>query len=218
METGQWIAIGLSVGLGAWFVGGFLWNRRQGETILRWLREGLAQFGALDEIERAGRPANAFRLAAGRARAPFQRAEAIFLLEPRENLPLWLYKRLQGQRDELILRFTLRAAPGFEVETARAEDQEFRKQISGEPKRPYQLVPGPHGFEIAHRGKLDSDGGNSLRSFLEQYGSAITRLSIHHKEPHLLLRARLPFLLTCPPEAFFRDFGILPSAARSSSP
>ncbi len=204
--VGEWIAIGLSAGLLAWFVGGFFRNRQRSEEVLRWLRDGMARFGSADVLERAGRPANAFRLAVEPAAAPFRRAEAIYLLEPRENLPLWIYGHLQGGRDELILRFTLRSAPEGEIEAGPEKDAEFRQRVTAEPKKPFRLSPGAHGFEVAQRGRLDPGTSDRLRVFLEEYGAALKRLSIHRQEPHLLLRARLPELLARPAQPFFTAF------------
>ena len=206
MNPGEWIAIGLSAVLLAWFAGGFFRNRQKSEEVYRWLRDGLAPFGRTGALERAGRPANAFRLAVEHPEAPFRRVEALFLLEPRENLPLWLYGRLQGGRDELVLRFTLRSAPNGEIEAGRDQDADFRKRVSAESKNPFRLIPGPHGFEVAQRGRIDSGSANRLQAFLEGYGASLRLLAIHRQEPHLLLRGSLSDFLARPAQPFLSAF------------
>jgi hypothetical protein len=206
MDVGQWFAIGLSVAIGVWFVAGYLINRRRAEAVYHWLQAGLGQFGELSEMERAGRPANAFRMAVGRPVDPFERVEAVFILEPRENPPLWLYSHLQGQRDELILRFTLRPHPDLDIEAAQAVNPEFRKLVTAGQKPPYQLLPAPHGFEIASQDRLEPATAERWRALLDTYANAITRLAVHRKKPHLFLRARLSALLPRPPAKVLADF------------
>lgn len=215
MDTGQWVAVGLSLAIGAWFIAGYWLNRQRAEAIFLWLREGLAQFGEISETERAGRPSNAFRLAVGRPVSPFQRVEAVYLLESRENMPLWIYGRLRGQRDELVLRVTLRTDPNYELETASSDNQEFRKLVAGEQKKPYQLIPASHGFEIAHRGKVDPETIGRLRGFVENYGVLMTQLSFRRKAPHLYLRVRLPGLLSCSSVRWFGELKMLLSSPKN---
>lgn len=148
------------------------------------------------------RAATGGHLSVNAASEPFQRIEAVFLLEPRENLIFWLFGRLRGRQDELILKIKLHAAPGKEsqIEAGRHRDRDFQQAVEKE-KSPI-LESAVRGLEIAHWGKK-SQAGDCARLFLEQYGRSVMRLSIRRQSPHVFLRARLKPLLNRPAEDFF---------------
>ena len=210
LDAGQWVVIGVCAVLIVGYAGGYYYNRRLAEQVLDWLKRGLGQWGQVTPGERLGGLATGGRLSVNAASQPFQRIEAFFLLEPRENLIFWLFDRLRGRQDELILKITLRAAPGKEslIEAGRRRDRDLRQAIEKE-KSPI-LESAVHGLEIAHWGRK-SQAGERTRLFLEQYGQAVTRLSIRRQAPHLFLRARLKPLLMRPAEDFFsalRDLSV----------
>lgn len=202
LDTGQWVVIGVCAALIVGYAGGYYYNRRLAEQVLDWLKRGLGQWGQVAPGERLGGLATGGRLSVNAASGPFQHIEAFFLLEPRENLIFWLFDRLRGRRDELILKITLRAAPGKEslIEVGRHRDRDFQQAVEKE-KSPI-TESANHGLEIVHWGKK-SQLGERTRLFLESYGRVVTRLSIQRQSPHEFLRARLTSLLNRPAEDFF---------------
>ncbi len=202
LDTGQWVVIGVCTVLIVGYVGGYYYNRRMAEQVLVWLKSGLGQWGQVMPGDRLGGLATGGHLSVNAASEPFQRIEAVFLLEPRENLIFWLFGRLRGRQDELILKIKLRAAPGKEsqIEAGRHRDRDFQQAVEKE-KSPI-LESAVRGLEIAHWGKK-SQAGDCARLFLEQYGRSVMRLSIRRQSPHVFLRARLKPLLNRPAEDFF---------------
>ncbi|MHB8776701.1 MAG: hypothetical protein ACYC6R_02925 [Anaerolineales bacterium] len=202
LDAGQWLVIGVCAVLIVGYIGGYYYNRRTAEQILAWLKKGLEQWGPVTPGERLGGLATGGSLSVNAASEPFQRIEAIFLLEPRENLIFWLFDRLRGRRDELVLKIVLRAAPGKEslIEAGLHRDRDFQQAIEKE-KSPI-IESAVHELEVAHWGKK-SQAGARARLFLERYGRSVTRLSVRRQAPHVFLRARLKPLLNRPAEDLF---------------
>lgn len=202
LDMGQWVVIGVCALLIVGYTGGYYYNRRLAEQVLAWLKGGLGKWGQVTPGERLGGLATGGRLSVNAAGAPFQRIEAVFLFEPRENLIFWLFDQLRGRQDELVLKIALRSAPGKEslIEAGRRRDRDFQKAVEKEKSPIMKSVV--HRLEIAHWGRK-SQAGERAQFFLEKYGQLVTRLSIRRQAPHLFIRARLRPLLNRPSEDFF---------------
>jgi hypothetical protein len=109
MDTGQWMVIGLSAVFLLWILIGSVANRKRAEQVLSWVQEGTKPLGRLSGARRL--KGSAVQLTIKDAITPFRHVDLIFALEPRENPPLWIYNRLGGRRDELIIKTNLRLAP-----------------------------------------------------------------------------------------------------------
>lgn len=205
MNLGQWVVILVSVFLAVWYFIGAIINRRFGMSVFEWLRPGLEKMGKLSEARWIGSSGSGARLAVAQPGAPFQRVEVVYLMESREIMPLWLFNRLRGKRDEMIIRANLRSVPGQEIEAARHGSREFRNMISDPGTKSYELLPDHAGFELAYRGKKDIHTSERVEEFLEKYHEAILRISLQRQAPHLILRTNIPPLRSAPSDVFFDD-------------
>ena len=205
MDLGQQIIIAMGVFLAGWYGVFLVLNRRRGIATYYWLREGLqAAVGDVTGASWVGSSAAGARLGVKKAQAPFRQMEAVFLLESREILPLWIFDLLRGKRDELILTATLRTPPKQEFEVARKGGRRFKRLVSEDQKRPYEWASGLDGFEIVRRGSKDSaETMERLAAFLEQHGAAVRQISLQRKSPHLVLRVALSSLKAAPAGEFF---------------
>ena len=214
MDTGQWFIIGLSILLGAWYFVGAMINRRRGVATYHWLREGLAQVGKVSEAKWIGSAGYGARMTVTKADKPYRRIEAIFLLESREIMPIWLFNRLRDKQDEMILKANLRQVPSQELESATQGNRKLKDLLSasGENQTPFELVPAPEGFDIIRRGKQDEERLESLRGFLNKHSDAVMQFSLRRQMPHLILRVKLPSLQNSPAEEFLSELsGLLSS-------
>ena len=143
--------IGLCVFLALWYGGGYLYNRRRGQRLFRWLEAGLDVLGGEREAGWIGSSATGARINVTRAAPPFRRLEITLLLENREMLPLWLVGRLRRKRDRLIIRATLRSPRRGEVEVVPATGP-TAQGLRQEQERPWTWQEGPCGLAIAYRG------------------------------------------------------------------
>lgn len=190
LNLGQWVVIGISALLIVGYIRGYYYNRQRAGQVLAWLRQGLETLGPVSAGEKLPGMATGGRLEVRRAVAPLRRAEAVYLLAPRENLFFWLFHRLQGKDDELVLWLTFQARPLHEVEVARRGDRLFEKRLQEAGKKPLVVSEGPRGLAVAINAK-DGNFGEKVKSVLERYGSSILRLSVRQNKPHLFLRANL---------------------------
>jgi hypothetical protein len=202
-DIGQWIVIGLSVFLIAWYIIVANHNRKRGILIYRWLRDGLEKIGRISDMQWIGSSGSGGKIVLNSAEFPFERVEAIFLLESREILPLWLFNLLRNKRDELILKASLRKTPSQEIEVSLTGDRQFSKLLILDNKPPFNLIPAPEGFQIASRGKQHPESLQVLREYLIKEGEATKSLSLQKKAPHLVLRISLSGLKNTPAENYF---------------
>jgi hypothetical protein len=205
MDIGQWIVIILSIILAVWYFIGAIINRRLGLSVFEWLRSGLEQLGKLSEVRWIGSSGSGARLVVAQAGAPFQRVEVVYLMESREIMPLWLFNRIRGKRDEMIIRANLRSVPGQELEAARHSSRAFQQALSNPETKPFELLPDYAGFELARRGQNDIQATERFKELLNKHSDAIMQVSLQRKSPHLILRAAIPPLRSEPSGKFFDD-------------
>jgi hypothetical protein len=201
LDLGQWITIGICAILILGYIRGYYKNRKKALQISEWLQNGLTEWGQVTPGERLPGLVTGGRLDVNQATEPFQRIEAIFLLEPRENLLFWLFGHLLGKRDELILKINLRSQPEHEVEMGRRGDRDFSRRLTTVGKK-LEVTSGPHGLQIARRSKKNSGLDDRFDTFVNQYGQAIVRFFLRRGQPHLFVRVYLPTLQTKPAGEF----------------
>jgi hypothetical protein len=207
LDLGQWIVIGICALLIAGYIRGFYYNRQRAGQILAWLNEGLKTLGTVSAGEKLPGMATGGRLEVKQAAPPFRRAEAVYLLAPRENPLFWLFHRLQGKGDELVLWITFQSKPAQEVEVARRGDRQLQSRLKDADKKPLTLSGGPHGLQVASEGKGVLDG--KMQSFLERYGAPVLRLALRGNKPHLFLRADLRIIQSGPAAELLSALGDL---------
>lgn len=203
LDAGQWVVIGICVILLFGYISGYYNNRGRAERIYRWLRDGLSRWGETTPGDRLPGMVTGGSLTVSQASAPFRRIEAVFILEPRENLLFWLFYHLGGRRDELVLKIYLRSDPDQEIEAAYNDDKDFRRQLAAADKKPFTTVSGPGKLQFAWREKKSAEAIEKAQGFLEKYTPALLRLSLRRKQPHLFVRIHLASLLANPAQDFF---------------
>jgi hypothetical protein len=205
MDLGQRIVIILFIFLAIWYLIGSIINRRLGVSVFEWLRTGLGQLGKISEARWIGSSGSGARIVVAQAGAPFQRVEVVYLMESREILPLWLFNRIRGKRDEMVIRANLRSAPLQELEAARHSSREFQRVLSNPETKSFELLPNHMGFELARRGRNDVQATEKFKELLNKHQDAITQVSLQRQAPHLILRALIPPLRSNPSGVFFED-------------
>lgn len=182
LNTGEWIVIGLSAFLFAWYFFATAANRKKGLAAYRWLRQGLEALGNVSQAEWIGAANMGARLAVKNSRKPFRKVDAHYLLEPREFLPYWVFSRLRGRREEMVIKVTLRSSPTNTWELKRIAPRQHKKLP------PDQRMLGD--FQILGNGQA-SPVSNRLQAFLTAYKPLIDRMYLQPQAPHLEIHARL---------------------------
>jgi hypothetical protein len=200
VDPGIAAVIGLCVFLALWYGAGYLYNRRRGQRLFRWLMAGLDVLGGEREAGWIGSPASGARVNVVRADPPFRRLEITLLLANRENPLLWLIDRLRGKRDSLILRATLRSPQRGEVEVSSASRRAARRR-----EQPWTWQDGPHGLAAAYQGTGAERQLAVLESWLQAYGASLHRLLWRKLDPHIVLEMRMSRLPQVPARELLAD-------------
>jgi hypothetical protein len=175
-----------------WFALGSARNVRRGNEALRWLQGGLKQLGDKATVRWVGTTAVQLGLAA--AKAPFEAAEVVIFLEPRDLPWLWALSRSRGRRDTLIFRGRLVHPPLEDLELADRSSWSGREAMRSmrderwsarEPSAP-DALPAFYKYEAALA------RADALEAEARGAGVAVRRLSVRRNEPHLQLHADLP--------------------------
>jgi len=201
MDPGTVVVIGLCIFLALWYGGGYLYNRRRGQRLFRWLEAGLDVLGGEREAGWIGSPASGARVNVLHAAAPFRRLEITLLLENREVPLLWLLDYLRGKQDRLIIRATLRSPRRGEIEIGPARRKATRRR-----EQPWTWQEGPHGLAVAYQGPGGQRQVAGLKPWLETYGAHLRRFVWRKADPHIQLQMNVADLLATSSEAFLTDF------------
>lgn len=202
--TGEWIVIGLSLLIGLFFVLGNWFNNQRADNAMRWLRQGLSDYGAL-KSSRFNAPTSkgiAFQIVPS-ASCPYQHIQGILILERRENLPLWIFQRIRGKRDVLQVTADLQDAPNMDL---RLSQKSFLPKVStgkaGNENNSNEIIPigGTSFFVSENEPPIPVE---QISRLISQLPAAIVDLAIHLKSPQVIFQAHLSSLLSTDPRAFF---------------
>ncbi len=200
--------IALSIALVIWYVVGMQVNRRRASHLLRWIREGVREFGG--EATWRGLGTSGFQVTVKGARHPFRRIEMMVLLEPREMLLLWLFNRLRGRRDLMVLKADLRTRPKTEVEVINKGGRIAREVLKAIDEEGWiRGEIGDTNLMVARKGKDIAALAEGLSPLVREHAPYILRISLRKALPHLLVNLSLSGLEAMEARAVFRLLGRL---------
>lgn len=195
MNAGTVIVIALSVFLLLWYIGGHLYNRRQGQRLFRWLADGLNTLGEEHQWGWLGSPASGARILITQAHPPFRRIEITLLLENREIPVLWLADRLQRKRDSVIIKATCRSPGEGEIQVGPLSE------IYGPQFSSWNREQGPNGLLILHHGPGAPRQLSRLTPWVNRYSRYLRRFLLQRRDPHLTVWINLAGLVQSYPAA-----------------
>ncbi len=175
-----------------WFGFGVIWNIRRGNAVLKWMQAGLPRLGEKTTLRWLG--SSAVQLEIAKARPPFRRAELVLVLEPRDVPWFWLFARLQGRRDMLIVRGQLTAAPQFEYDLLAPGSWSERETVGRDKARQWEsesLHDATFRAPAPTRPLSRQSAPNALRA-ARQVQPTVWRLSSRREFPQLELHVPLP--------------------------
>lgn len=194
--------IALSIALVIWYVVGAQMNRRRASHLLRWVREGVREFGG--EATWRGLGTSGFQVTVNGAKHPFRRIEMTVLLESREMLLLWLFNRLRGQRDLMIFKADLRTRPKAEMEVMRRRGGIAQEVLKAMDEKSW--VKGKiedTNLMVVRKGKDIAALAERLSPLLREHAPYILRISLREASPHLLVNLSLSGLEEIEADAVF---------------
>jgi len=194
VDIGQLAIILICIILGIWFVVASIYNRRRGLLLAGWLQAGLRSLGGKADYKWIGSAGSGLRASATDLAKPLKRLDAALLLETRELLPLWLFQRVTGRRDQLILRCALRHSVEARLDAA-------PRVSAPEGWSAAQLTSG---LQLTTSGAAADQLTAALRPFLDQYSPALRSFSYRPEEPQIVLVLNLAGVETEPAEGMFQ--------------
>jgi hypothetical protein len=198
MEIGEWIVIGLSVTLMAWFIIGTAYNNRITEQETLRYRGLLKPYGVFGATRRLDPSSVSFSLLEPAESSPLARLEVTISLARRENLPLFLVQSLRGRRDQLILKAAQKYPPRVEIHALPISAGALQASVTSAGKGPLMALRDVGSLRLYHRGQLPEAAAERLAAWLTEHKGAVTRLSIQPALPHLVCGIPLKALKTDP--------------------
>jgi hypothetical protein len=167
-------------------------NQRRGRQISNWLEPGLRSLGGTPTVQRITR--SAFRFQVTNARRPFQTVTSSVVLISREVLPTWLWERLRGNRDLLVMHVTLRQPPAVEAEIIDPENELGQRGESQAQTYNWLAVEIPPRWRLYYARetsllRLESLAGQVTASPFEPW-----RVALRRNAPHMLISMPVPDL------------------------
>ncbi|HVP51836.1 MAG TPA: hypothetical protein VMT05_07000 [Terriglobales bacterium] len=184
-------------------VGGFALgtqrNIHRGNDAMAWAQSGLKLVGEKTTVRWLG--SSVVQLKIQNAKRPFREVEVLFVLEPRDILPLWWLARARGRRDLFIFRSRMHRLPEFEFEaleptawSARGHEARLRRQKwHPVPARDSLVAYWPEPAPAAHR----------LLDLAALSGCPLLRLSLQRNDPNFEVHWSLAELKKLPASTVF---------------
>ena len=197
------VLIGLAVlALGGFAVGSAV-NVRRGNAAMAWLQGGLKRIGDKATVKWIG--TTAVDLGLARSRDPFEAANVVVFLAPRDLPWLWALSRSRGRRDTLIVRGRLARPPLEEVELLDLASWSGRDALRGMRDERWSVRPAsaPGGLTAHVKFEGAFVRAEALAAAAGASGAAVRRLSVRRADPHFTFHADLPRAGT-DAAAFFR--------------
>ena len=208
LGLGEWIIIGVSAFLFIWYFAANSFNRRRGIAIYRWLYKAHEELEGNLHAEWIGSSNAGARLHVEKASKPFRRVESIYLLEPREFLPYWIFSRLRAKRDEVIIKITLRIAPKELVAISRIGDPKPDLILGAQKSYDSSSEFVKYGFQFQYVGGDQEYFLNEVEPFLLDQVESLSALELRSIAPHLEIRLKPSPLLRTVPDKFYEPLSV----------
>jgi hypothetical protein len=163
-------------------------NHRRAEAIILRLQDDLHEVGTLSRLKHSGPHTISFRFLPKNGQLQF--VDFLVTLEARELLPVWLWQRLRGQRDQLRLHANAISAPGFDIRIFPRGDQTSLQAMQAAGK-PFMLLEEIKGFNFYVRGVGVPSSRDSLPTFIANYADNLQFLAIQSTPFHIQLAFQL---------------------------
>jgi hypothetical protein len=176
-----------------WFALGTGLNVRRGNRILQWLQDGLPSLGPRATLRWLG--SSVAVLGIVDPAPPFNAAEILVVLEPRDLGALWAIARARGRRDFIILRLGLIRRPMFSADlidpsTWTAHDGRTADDLG--TRITTVQVGSRTTLELRDDGDPSADRLAAEWEAFEAAGTRLWRLSVRPTNPHLEIHVGAP--------------------------
>ena len=203
MGVGEWIVVGISIVIGAWFLIGSYLNNRRSQAVLVWLVDGASELGKISAARFLASTGAGIRAMIKLENGPVAQIEVIMGLIRRENLPLWLFQLVTKKSDLLTLNFTLQKKPqhelwAFQVKKASA----LVEQANRGQKSALDFQEETLNHRLYTRQKSDENLSTLVKTYLEKHPQVLI-LAYQLKAPNLTIAEPIQAVMTVSAKEFF---------------
>lgn len=180
------VVLMVGYGVGRWS------NQRRGRHISDWLEPGLRSVGGTPTVQRVSR--SVFRLQMANARRPFRTVTASAVLISREFFPTWLWERLNGRHDLLIIHITFRDPPSLEADIVDPGNELGRRGEAQAKGFHWPSLDIPPRWRVYFAPGVPISTLQSLASQLAASSFSPWRVALRRNAPHMLISMPMPDL------------------------
>ena len=178
MSKEQVIVIIISVLIGASFVLGWLANRARIKSLDAWFRNGLEQMGDVSKPAYINPASIGLRLSIKQKPFPFKVFDAIFILQRRENLPLWAYQLLMGKRDTILFQAKAHHLPDTNFQIIRRGDR-VSVERQNYQSQALQFLETYHDFDFYSTQTVNETFLQALKDFIDKTGNHFSNMTMN---------------------------------------
>ena len=149
----QTIFIIAAVIIMGWFAFGVVYNLRRGDTLLKWMQNGLPKIGQRTTFRWLG--TSVAELIIAHAKKPFRRLETVVVLKPRDVFWMTIIAYFQGRADIVIFRAQLSTAPLVDLELVDPKTWSGRNALNQVVERNWESKAYQDMQLLAPKGLLD---------------------------------------------------------------
>ena len=180
------IVLMIGFGVGRWT------NNQRARAIADWLEPGLRSLGGTAAVQKINR--SAFRFKMSDARPPFQTVTTSVVLISREFLPTWLWERINGRHDLLVVHVTFREPPTLDGEIVDPGNELGRKGEAQARELNWSSLDLPPRWRLYHPPGAPPSRLEKMANYLAPSPLAPWRAALRHNAPHMLLNMPMPDL------------------------
>jgi len=189
----QYILVVALVIIMGWFAFGVVYNLRRGDTLLKWMQNGLPGIGQRTTFRWLG--TSVAELIIAHAKKPFRRLETVLVLKPRDVFWMTIIAYLQGRDDIVIFRAQLNTAPPVDLELVDPKTWSGRNALQQVVERKWESKAYQDMQLLAPKGLLDLATSvlDKLAVPMEKLSPHYARLSLRRDASRPNLELHMPF-------------------------
>ena len=186
------LAVAIVIIMG-WFALGVVYNLRHGETLLKWMQNGLPKIGQRTTFRWLG--TSVAELVIAKAKKPFRRLETVLVLKPRDIFWMTILAHFQGRDDIVIFRAQLSMTSLVDLELVDAKTWSGRSAMKQVLERKWDSKAYRGMQLLAPNGTLDlaTTVLDKLSDPMQKFSPRYARLSLRRNASQSNLELHVPF-------------------------
>ncbi len=189
----QYILVVAVIIIMGWFAFGVIYNLRRGDTLLKWMQDGLPDIGQKTTFRWLG--TSVAELVIAHAKKPFRRLETLLVFKPRDIFWMTILAYFQGRDDIVIFRAQLTTAPITDLELVDPKTWSGRNASNQLDERKWESKTYQGLQLMAPKGLLDlaTTTLDGLAAPMEKLSPRYARFSLRRDASRTNLEVHMPF-------------------------